>query len=97
MSFMEAHEDIAGYIAAAIDAPSSKWKTLLTLAQYRDRCERDAARKKSRPMSIISLLTKEEAHREGLEGRKNVFDKDAFCKFCISLSTASSTCGTTTL
>lgn len=99
ISFVRENADVAGCIAAALDAPSSKWKTLDTLAQYKTLCARDAARppRSRRPMDVIALLTREEAHAEGLEERKNVFDKDSFCKFCMSLEVASSMCGTAML
>ena len=99
ISFMQEHADVAGCVAAALEAPSSKWKTLDTLAQYRACFARDAARppRSRRPMDVIALLTKEEARAEGLEGRNNVFDNDAFRKFCMSLDAASSMCGTAML
>jgi hypothetical protein len=99
IAFVRVHPEVAGLVAAVLDTPSSKWKSQDTLAQYKAYMAKDATRppKSRKPMDFIALLTKEEARVEGLEGVKNVFEKDAFCKWVMSTDTASSSCGTAML
>ena len=100
VSYIQDHAALAGCIAAAVDAPSSKWKVIDSLVDFRRLCALDAARppRSRRPMDVIALLTDTEARAQGLHGRQNVFSNlDAFNKFVTSLDAGSSSCGTASL
>ena len=67
MGFIQNHAVLSGCIAAALDDPSSKWKIIDTLAEFRRHLATDAARplRSRRPLDVIALLTDAEAHAEG--------------------------------
>ena len=102
IGFIQNHAVLSGCIAAAVDAPSSKWKIIDTLVVFRRLCATDAARplRCRRPLDVIALLTDAEAHAEGLHGQRNVFSElslDAFHNLVIALDASRSACGTARL
>ena len=102
ISFIQNHATFAGCLAAAVEAPSSKWKILDSLTDFRRLCALDAARppRSRRPLDVIALLTDGEAHGEHLHGQRNVFSErnlDAFHELITSLDAAGSACGTARL
>ena len=102
IGFIQNHAVLSGCIAAAVYDPSSKWKIIDTLADFRRHCATDAARppRSRRPLDVIALLTDAEAHAEGLHGQRNVFSElslDAFHNLVIALDASRSACGTAML